>query len=219
LRRRPNAVLPAAPRRLTPTETLPPAEQLEQIALAARPDLAALRARVEAEQAAVTLACKQNYPDVEVFGRYDTFWQPSSMADLRGQIGVSLNLPVYRGKLNAALNEAFFRLNQRKSEYEGRVLDIQYEVQSAYERLEESRKTVRLYAERILPAADQNVAAARANYAAAKTTFLGMAQAQRQIIELRGKQEEAIAEEHRRLAELERVLAGPLAKSAAPHSH
>ena len=156
----------------------------------------------------MTLACKQAYPDVEVFGRYDTFWQPSSMADLRGQVGVSLNLPIYRGKLNAAVNEAMFRLNQRKAEYEARVLDIQYEVRSAYERLEESRQTVRLYAERMLPAATQNVAAARANYDVGKTTFLGLAEAQRQLFELREKQEQAIAEDHRRLAELERVLAG-----------
>jgi outer membrane protein, heavy metal efflux system len=218
LRRRPNAALPAVPRELAPIDAVPAAEQLEQAALAARPDLAALRARVEAEQAAVTLACKQYYPDVEVFGRYDTFWQPSSMADLRGQIGVSINLPVYHGKLNAAVNEALFRLNQRKSEYEERVLDIQYDVRSAYERLEESRKTVQLYAERMLPAAEQNVAVARLNYDVGKTTFLGLAQAQRQLIELREKHEEAIAEDHRRLAELDRVLAAPLPTSAASNS-
>jgi outer membrane protein TolC len=218
LRRRPNAALPAAPRRLTPTSAVADADQLEQAALAGRADLSALRARVEAEQAAVTLACKQYYPDVEVFGRYDTFWQPTSMADLRGQIGVSVNLPVYRGKLNAAVNEAMFRLNQRRAEYEQRVLDIQYEIHSAYERLDESRKTVRLYAERIIPAAEQNVAVARANYDVGKTTFLGLAQAQRQLIELREKQQEAIADDHRRLAELERALGGPVPPSIAPRS-
>jgi outer membrane protein TolC len=140
------------------------------------------------------------------------------MADLRGQIGVSINLPVYHGKLNAAVNEALFRLNQRKSEYDERVLDIQYDVRSAYERLEESRKTVQLYAERMLPAAEQNVAVARLNYDVGKTTFLGLAQAQRQLIELREKHEEAIAEDHRRLAQLERVLAAPLPTSAASNS-
>jgi outer membrane protein TolC len=217
LRRRPNALLPAAPRRLAAPGAVPQVEQLEQLALADRPDLAALRARVEAEQAAVTLACKQSYPDVEVFGRYDTFWQPAStMGDLRGQIGVSVNLPVYRGKLNAAVNEAMFRLNQRRAEYEQRVLDIQYEVHSAYERVDESRKTVQLYADRIIPAAEQNVAVARANYDVGKITFLGLAQAQRQLIELREKQQEAIADDHRRLAELERVLGGPLPPSTAP---
>jgi outer membrane protein, heavy metal efflux system len=215
LRRQPNAALAPAPKRLPPTNPLPPAEQLEQSALTARPDLAALHARVEAEQNAVTVACKQAYPDVEVFGRYDTFWQPSNMADLRGQVGVSLNLPVYRGKLNAAVNEAIFRLNQRKSEYEARVLDVQYEVRSAVERMEESRQTVRLYAERMLPAAEQNVAVARSNYDVGKTTFLGLAQAQRQLIELREKQQAAMADDHRRRAELERAVGGPLPPATA----
>jgi outer membrane protein, heavy metal efflux system len=217
LGRRPDVPLPPAPRQLAPVGAVPPAEQLEQSALAARPDLAALQARVESEQAAVTLACKQADPDVEIFGRYDTFWQPSSQADLRGQIGVSLNLPVYHGKLNAAANEAMFRLNQRKAEYEQRVLDIQYEIRSASERLTESQKTVRLYALRILPAAEQNVAVARSNYDVGKTTFLGLAQAQRQLIELREKQQDAVFEEHRRFAELERTLGGsPANKPPGP---
>jgi outer membrane protein, heavy metal efflux system len=218
LRRQADAALPAAPRRLSVVQAIPPAEQLEQAALTSRPDLAALRARVDAEQASVTLACKQAYPDVEVFGRYDTFWQPSSMADLRGQVGVSLNLPVYHGKLNAAVNEAMFRLNQRKAEYEARVLDIQFEVRTAYERLEESRQTVQLYAERMLPAATQNVAAARTNYDVGKTTFLGLAEAERQLLGLREKQEQAIAEDHRRLAELERILAGSVPTSGGSTS-
>jgi cobalt-zinc-cadmium efflux system outer membrane protein len=215
LRRRPDAPLPAAPRELPAISTIPPVEQLEQTALSARPDLAALHAKIEAEEAAVTLACKQAYPDVEVFGRYDTFWQPSNMADLRGQIGVSVNLPVYHGKLNAAVNEAVFRLNQRKAEYEQRVLDIQFEIRSAYERLAESEKTLRLYTTRILPAAKQNVAVARSNYDVGKTTFSGLAQAERQLIDLRQKHQEALAEGHHRFAELEQA-AGSVIPAGSP---
>jgi len=211
LRRRPNADLPPPPRQLAGAQTLPQVEALEQVALEHRPDLAALQSRVQAEATNVQLACKQYYPDVEVFGRYDSFWQPAStMGDLRGQVGVSFNLPIYRGKLNAAVNEAVFRLNQRRAEYDQRVLDVQYEVQSAYAQLDESRKAVQLYAERFLPAAEQNVAVARVNYDVGKTTFLGLAQAQRQLIESREKQQQTIADYHRRLAELERVLASPV---------
>jgi outer membrane protein, heavy metal efflux system len=183
---------------------------LEQAALERRPDLAALQARVEAERAAVDLASKQQYPDVEVFGRYDTFWQPQSQADLRGQLGVNINLPIYRGKLAAAANEAMFRLNQRRAEYEQRRLDIQYEVRSAFERTEEARLTAKLYADRLIPAAERTVAAARANYDVSKTTFLALAQTQRAFIELQEKQQQAIVDFHRRQAELERVVASPL---------
>lgn len=210
LRRPPQAELPPVPPQLPPPTALPRPEILEQEAFEHRPDLAALQSRIEEENAAVQLALKQYYPDVELFGGYDSFWQPSTMRDLRSQIGMNLNIPLYRGKLSAAVNEAMFRLSQRRAEMEQRKLDIQYEVQSAYERLEESRRTMQLYAQRFLPAAEQNVAASRANYDTGSTTFLGLAQSQRQLIELREKQQDAIAAYHRRLAEMERVLGAPL---------
>lgn len=211
LRREPNAPLPGPPRQLDRTIATPPSEALQQLALERRPDLASLRARTQAEQAAVTVALKQYYPDVEVFGRYDSFWQPAStQSDLRGQVGVNLNVPIYRGKLNAAVREAMLRVSQRRAEYQQQVLDIQYEVQTAHAQLQEARKTVKLYSERFIPTAEQNVAAARANYDVGKMSFLGLAQAQRQLIELRERQQEAIANYHRRLAELQRVIGGPI---------
>jgi len=62
------------------------------------------------------------------------------------------------------------------------------------------------------------VAAAKANYDVGKTTFLGLAEAERQLLDLREKQEQAIAEDHRRLAELQRVLAGPIPTSGRSNS-
>ncbi|HTU27198.1 MAG TPA: TolC family protein, partial [Pirellulales bacterium] len=107
LRRNPGEYLPAAPRELPEVVALPPVALLRQMAVTQRPDLAAIAARVRAEQAAVNLAMKQYFPDAEVYGRYDSFWQPAAtQADLRGQVGVNLNMPIYRGKLNAAVNEA-----------------------------------------------------------------------------------------------------------------
>ena len=210
LRRPPQTPLPRPPHALPPAGPIPPPDDLEQTALAHRPDLAALQARVEAEKAAVDLACREQYPDVEVFGRYDTFWQPQSQADLRGQVGVNFNLPIYRKKLTAATSEAMFRLSQRQAEYEQRRLDVSYEVRSAFERVEEARRSAELYAQRLIPAAERNVAAARANYDTSKTTFLTVAQSQRDLIALKEKQQQAIVDFHRRETELERAIGGPI---------
>ncbi len=182
---------------------------LQHMALTQRPDLASLAHQIEAEQARLTLAYKQFYPDVELFGRYDTFWQPAStQGDLRGQVGVSLNLPVYRQKLHAAVCEALFRVNQRRAEYDQRVADIRYEVHAAYEQVDESRKVVELYNSKLLPVAEQNVAAARSNYEVNKATFLDLAQAQRQLVTTREQHQEALITLHRRLAELSNVIGG-----------
>lgn len=217
LRDVPFALLPPPPARLEPPIPQIDGEMLQQIAEGQRPDLAALVAKVRAEQAAVTLACKEYYPDLDVFGRYDTFWQPEeTQKDLRPQVGVTVNVPIYRGRLNAAVREALFRLKQRQAEYEQRRLDIGYEVANAYELVEESRRTVAIYSARIIPVSQQNIAAASANYDVGKVSFLELATAQRQSIELRRKQEEALATYHIRLAELVRVVGGSLPSNSPP---
>lgn len=210
LRRWPDAPLPPPPAELDPPQQPAEAALLWQTALQQRPDLAALAWRVQEEEAALALARKNYYPDVDLFGRYDTFWQPAStQGPLRAQVGVAMNLPVYREKLRAAVCEAQFRLAQRRAEFDARAQEIQYEVTSASEQIAESRQAVALYQDRLLPAAEQNVAAARANYENSKATFLALAQAQRQLVASREKQLEALVAYYRRLAELTRVVGGP----------
>ncbi|MCI0746022.1 MAG: TolC family protein, partial [Verrucomicrobia subdivision 3 bacterium] len=209
LRRPAQASLPPPPGQLSISPASLDLDVLQEVAVQRRPDIAALAARVRAEQAAVTVACKEYYPDGEFFGRYDSFWQPAeTQSDLRGQVGVRLNVPIYKGRLNAAVREAMFRLSQRRAEYDQKVLDVRYEVQTAYAQLEESRKSLDLYSERLLPFAGQNVDAAQANYDVGKDSFLDLALAQRELIDVREKREEALVDYHRRLAELYRAVGG-----------
>jgi len=209
---RPNAPLPPPPGQLAgPTHQVDLAA-VEQIATQQRPDLTALAARIAAERAALELAIKQRYPDTEVFGHYDTFWQEGQ---LRPQVGVRLNMPIYRDRLNAAVREAEYRVSQRQAEYDQKLLDVQFEVQSTYARVEESRRATALYVERLVPLAIQNVAAAQANYRAAKGSFLDLATAQRQLIEISEREAETLANYHRRRAELERAVGGPLPGQSA----
>jgi outer membrane protein TolC len=210
LHRDPGTRLPPPPPELSACDEPPPAVELRAVALARRPDLAALAARIRADRAALALAYKDYYPDLELFGRYDSFWQPSSQRDLRSQVGLNMNLPLYRNRLNAAAREAMFQLSKRRAEFEQRVDDVNQEVQTAYEQLRESRRAVDLYAGLSLPAARQNVAVAQAGYEAGREDFLRLVIAQRQFIHLRDKYQEAIANYHRRRAELERVVGGPL---------
>jgi outer membrane protein TolC len=209
LRRWPDAPLPPPPADLGAPRQPADTNLLWQTALRQRPDLAALAARVQSEEAALELAYKNYMPDVDAFARYDTFWQPSStQGPLRAQVGVAMNLPVWRQKLQAAVCEAQFRLNQRRAEFEQRSLEIQYEVVSAAQQVEESRQIIELYSTRLLPAAEQNVAASRSNYEVNKASFIDLALTQRQLISLRERQLEANVTYHRRLAELNRVTGG-----------
>jgi outer membrane protein TolC len=214
LRRWPDAPLAPPPANLDPPAPPEDKNLVWQLALQQRPDLAALAWRVQAAEAALELAYKNYYPDLDTFARYDTWWQPAStQGPLRAQIGVAMNLPVYRQKLQAAVCEAQFRLNQRRAEFDERSLQIQYEVLSAAEQVEESRKTVELYSERLIPMAEQNVAAARTSYDVGKLNFLQLAQTQRQLISIRERQIEAIVAYHRRAAELARAVGSAAAQT------
>lgn len=209
LRRPPEATLPPASAELPAVQLPSEAVPLWQQALQRRSDLAALAWRVEQAQLELELACRNFFPDVDLFGRYDTFWQPSAtQGPLRGQIGLTVNLPVWRDKLRAAVCEAQFRVQQRRAEFDQRALDIQYEVEAAWHALVESHKTVDLYVRQLVPTAEQNVAAARANYEANRQSFLELALAQRQLVTLRQQELEAQVMLHRRAAELRRAIGG-----------
>ncbi len=207
LHRAANHVLPPPLQRL-PLPELPVAtDVLQQWAANRRPDLAALASRIRAEQAAADLACKEFYPDVEIVGRYDSIGMEEPF---RAQVGMNVNIPLYHERRRAAVREAQYKISQRRSEYEQRLDDIHNEVEATAEQAIETRRIVALYQDTILPAAEQNVEAAKAGYTTGKIDFLRLIDAQRQLIMLQEKRYEAEADYHRRLAELERVVAGPL---------
>lgn len=203
LHRRPDHPLPPPPQALSVADELPPVEGLREWAVEHRPELQAMAARLQAEQSAVALACKEFYPDFEVMGRYDRFWTDHEQ---QPQIGLNANIPLNKAKRHAAVQEALWRVHKMQAEYSQAADNIRSDVQSAYARVQGSRRAVRLYESKILPASRDNVAAARAGYEAGTVDFLRLVEAQRQIIELREKHQMAITEFHRRTAELERSV-------------
>jgi outer membrane protein TolC len=214
LRQPPDMQLAPPPSQLASGGSFPGATELQQIAAEQRPELSSLAGQIAARQADLTLAQKQYYPDSEVYGHYDTYWQPAStQGDLRGEVGVRLNLPIYCGRLSAAVREAEDRVNQKRFEYEQKLLDIQYEVQQAYAELHESQQALTLFTDKLIPIAERNVAAARSNYDVGKSSFLDLATAQRQLIDVREKHQLALAEYHERIAAIERAIGGQLPSS------
>ena len=94
--------LPPPPAAIRLGNSLPGAEALQQIAEQSRPDLAALQARIRAEEANVELACKEYYPDVNLVGMYDAR-MPENM---RAAVGMDINVPLPNGRRSAAEREA-----------------------------------------------------------------------------------------------------------------
>jgi outer membrane protein TolC len=204
--------LPPPPARIASPENPLSSEELAQRALRQRPDLAAISDKIRAEQANLALAYREFYPDVEVVAKYDGF-MPDNM---RSQVGMNVNLPLGKDKRWAAVREVSSRLRQRQAEYQDRLDQVRYEVQSAYEQLRETQEVVRLFNDKILPTSRENIQSARAGYIAGKIDFLRLIEANRQFYRQQEKYLDATAEYQRRAAALERAVGGMLPPSERP---
>jgi outer membrane protein TolC len=198
--------LPPPPAKVPLPDSLPAAEALQEAATRSRPDLYALQARVRAEQANLALACKEYYPDVNLVAKYDAF-MPENM---RPEVGMDINLPIRYARRSAAVSEAESRVAQRSAEYQDRLDQVRYEVQAGLDRATQSGRVVRLYEEKILPAAQRSLDSALANYTSGKLDFLRLLDAERQLYAQRDMYYQSIAECHQRLAELERAVGEPV---------
>jgi outer membrane protein TolC len=69
---------------------------------------------------------------------------------------------------------------------------------------------VHLYEEKILPATQRSLDSALANYTSGKLDFLRLLDAERQLNTQREMYYQALADYHRRLAELERAVGEPV---------
>lgn len=210
--------LPPPPAKLAPAGpagSLPELDDLQSRAVGARPDLKALADRIAAEEAALALAWKEYFPDVQPFFMWDRFMGNRDV-EMAPQIGMQLNLPVRKERRAAALAEASARIAERQAELARLIDQVNFEVEEAYQQVLESERAVKLYDETILKAADQNVKAALTAYTTGKTPFLSLLDAERKLVELRDRYYETSADVYRRRATLERVTGGSFAPVAVP---
>lgn len=203
----PSTRLPGTTKEIGPIQTLLSIDELQAEAIATRPDIQALHDRIAADQAMVRLAQKDTKPDFEFFGAYDAFWQAPE-DDLRTMVGIRANLPVYREKRRAAITEAHARVAQRHAILTRLLDETRLQIWESHQQVLESQRTIQLYKETIIKAADANVQVALSNYQSGKAPFLTLLDAQRNSIELRQGLFEAQSRYRQRLAILQRSVGG-----------
>lgn len=208
----PDTRLPPSPREINTGDIPTSAPELRDLALSRRPDLRAVASRLEAERVALALAEREYKPDFEAVAAYDTWWQ-APQQNLQPMIALRMNLPVRYSRRGGAVAEAAAKLAQRRAEYDRLTDQINYDVQQAFAQLRESERAAKLYQQAILPAAKENVRAARAGYVATKVPALSLIEAQRNLISQRERAFEITADFFRRRAALERAIGGPLPAS------
>jgi outer membrane protein TolC len=200
LHRGPDSALPPPPERLE-AQARPAIEEaaLHEEALRERPELRAAEARVRAGEARVGRARREFLPDFELTGAYDRIWQER---DLQPFVGLSLNIPLRVERRRAALEEARAELERARQERDALADEAAFSVQSSLDRLHEAEHVLGLFEDRLVPAARDQVDAARAGFESGRQSFLGLIDAERSLRNAELGLEESRAGLSRRRTEL-----------------
>jgi len=194
--------------------TLPAADPPDPAGTAARPELAAAEAELRARELEVELARRERLPALGVMASYSSMWREE---EHRWMAGVSVGLPVWRERIRAAEAEAEAERAAAAARREALADRIDSEAASSAALLAEMRHVVELYESRLLPAARDQVAAARSGLTAGTVDFPTTIEAEKTLRSVELAREEAHIDLVRRRLELDRALGRlPLAGTEGP---
>lgn len=200
LNQNPNTPLPSVAD-VSIREPVPALAELEQRTLDLHPELKRINAQVAANTARIDLAEKGFYPDLELYAGYNSLWNEH---DKRPILGVSINVPFDRSKRKAALSQA--KANERNLQM--RLLDqraqLLGELARAYAETIESRETIELYENSLVPLASEYLSAALADYESGTGSFLSVVTAEQKKLTTEEALERNRANYFSRVADLER---------------
>lgn len=213
LHREPAAHLPPPVEEL-PLPALPSLDgtDLTAAAVAARPELARLESERAARETTVELEELARYPDFEAMAEYSSMWRET---EHRWMVGVGVNLPIWRDRIEAGVAEAKAELARLESERARLVDEIGAEARVAWLRLQEAHHVLEIYQSRLVPAAADLVRAALSGFGTGQVSFLDLIDAERNQRSVELAYEETLADLYRRGAELDRGL-GRLAGAWIP---
>ena len=204
LNRPPDTALPAAAP-IALQANPPPLADLSATALDQHPELARLDAQIAASENRVILAEKAFRPDFQLGVGYNSLWNE---VDKRPVLGLSINIPLYRGKRNAELDRAKAETRRANHTLADRRAALLAGLASARARVVESRASVALYEEKLVPLAAEFLSAAVSDYQSGAGGFLNVIAAEQQKLETELAHARTLADYARHQADLERWTGG-----------
>lgn len=185
-------------------------EVLVDVARRLRPEVEALAAAEARAEAGVALAQKQFRPDFGVNLTYFDIAQRDLMPTATGRdalaLGVSVKVPLQRGRLRAGLEEARLRAAQVQARQEALQTQFTTEIADLVSTLEREAEQIDLYARTLIPQAETAREATLAAYTTGRTSFLDLLDAERMLFTLRMSHEDALSRYLQATAALERAL-------------
>jgi len=188
----------------------PPADQILALAVARNPQLRQMEAEVRRGEAMIDLARTSRVPDFSIGIEADVkaspvMWRPTG----------SITLPIWRDKIAAEIAAAQFEKKSSEARLSAEKIGVAADLASMLYMYRESTRNSDLYSTTLLPKARQSLDAARSGYAAGRSSFLDVIDAERQLLVFDLSLVEARTQREMSLASLSLIIAG-IAPEGAP---
>lgn len=185
-------------------------ETLVGLAESCQPEYEAYRREIARDRSAVALAGKQAWPDITMsFNWYEMGGggiSPASNGRDAFSVGVGVNLPIYRPRVNAALCEAENKLCASVRRYDAVRDRFQVEIETLHAQFREHHRTLQILESDIVPRAEETLKLAVESYRAGRADFQQLMDVYRSLLRYRVDLHRHVALREQALASLERAV-------------
>jgi len=182
------------------------------------PELEALDFEISRNRRAIELAKKDYYPDFNFglnFIDTDTSSVGSPPDDGKDPViaMISLNLPLWRDRQDAAVREARARYYAARQDRKEKTNSLSSQLKLASYRLRDAERKIDLYGDALLPKARESLKVTESGYLTTTESFTDLIDAQRIFLEFALAYERALADHAQSLAKLEMLVGREISNS------
>ena len=199
--------------------------RLRAIGRSRRPEVKAARLLIESDRNRVRLARRRYWPDIvvgaswgEVAGRRDSAGRSTPPPDNGKDVyslTVGVNVPIYRARYDAALEEANVRLAGARANHRNTVVEVDLAVRTAELRLTLVDEQMALFETALLPQAEQALSLAETAYSTGTAELIDLLDSEQVLIEVRLGLARLKSGYMKALAEMEWAIGSPFPEESS----
>jgi outer membrane protein TolC len=183
-----------------------------------QPELEARRREVSRDQASICLAERDYWPDVNLGVNWYEIGSSGLSPVANGRdavaLGIGINLPIYRHRLDAAVREAQNKTAASNRRYASERDRVQAEVAALYARFREHDRMLSVVQSEILPLTEEMLELAPEAYSTGRMTFQQWIDVYRTLLSYRVELHRHAAAREQAVASLERAVGCAIADGA-----
>ncbi len=193
-------------------------QQILDIVSHSNPELAAMDSEIAKNKVEIDLAQKAYYPDltfgIDIINTEESNMNPPPKDNgLDAVIGsVSLNVPIWQDKLDAAKKQAKFRYIAAMQSKNEMINNLNAQSKMALYQYRDGQRKMSLYRDTLIPKAEESLKATETSFSAGNNSFTDLIDAQRVMLEFELSYERALADKAQRFAELEMLTGGEISQ-------